>query len=973
MIVGCGKTFLISFIIDHLQSLTAELIGTEYIYLYFDSHAERRPSHKQILATMLLQLLNHKRDKGTIANEAIAQLGYSVGPVDAAGSETLKNLLLRVLRLSKKVFIVVDGVDNCEEDAQQSLFDTVRMLYTNVPVLRLLLSTRSDVSAIAELGVTPSILHIDKVKTTPDIEAYVRARAAGDNRDFVVEDDGLAERIAAKAGGMFLLAREHMDWLRGIQQYGDFKRNVESPPAIAYKSFNSIVERIKVEAELESNAGIARHVFTYLMHGNGDLTVPHLQQSYAAALVEDLSNTGQHRKLRLEDYIMSKDSFISACGGLVAVDRETRVVSVVHDAVHTCVRGCEMIPPNAHTTIAKHCLIYLLSHLGSDFPEDLSDSLEVSSDDLDLGIDSQQTHRPQSFLRYAATHWDSHLRKAIKLSEDDNDKALRLATEFLKDTSKVTGISRFSSKLVNTEVKVGPDKISGLHAAILLDLPVLAERLVKLGCDVNATCSAGRTPLHLAARLRDLKLVKVLLEAGAKANIRDAQGDTPVHLTVMSDYSNESEHSGQRELLIALLHSPDARAALNIPNNNGDRPFSWALHHAPEPIVHLLSSHQLPAPPAEPLNFQTWSPLREVMESVTSQQEMKSIISLLLVAGVDPDTTMQDGWTALTDAIWHRRKDIVDLLLQHGADANTEGHMYGPPLRLSIKLDQPAITQLLVQHANVGHESKSGCPHLVYAARKQKNYHVWLLLDAGAPPNLQDDKGWTALHYAVRSGNEPLAWLLMSKGANPGVQSNDQQSPLHIAIESRRVSMVHLLCMPWSGPGKDAAEERSSPAQAAVLEMRDGQGVSPLHRAVLVNDIHIVEALYRFGGQQYLDVRDHLGATALHHAVTLNWDEGMGEIAFFLTGIGARLDARDNMKRTPLMWAARKGGRNFVLLLLQRLDNRDDQDVDGQTAQDFARAGGYDDVVSCIKFYKAEVSLVPSIVTKIYDVLVGDD
>jgi hypothetical protein len=151
---------------------------------------------------MLLQLLNHKRDKGTITNEAIAQLGYSVGPLDAAGSETLKNLLLRVLRLSKKVFIVVDGVDNCEEVAQQSLFDTIRMLYTNVPVLRLLLSTRSDVSAIRELGVTPSVLSIDQAKTTADIEAYVRARAAGDNRDFVVEEDGLAERIAAKSGGM---------------------------------------------------------------------------------------------------------------------------------------------------------------------------------------------------------------------------------------------------------------------------------------------------------------------------------------------------------------------------------------------------------------------------------------------------------------------------------------------------------------------------------------------------------------------------------------------------------------------------------------------------------------------------------------------------------------------------------------------------------------------------------------------------
>jgi ankyrin repeat protein len=127
--------------------------------------------------------------------------------------------------------------------------------------------------------------------------------------------------------------------------------------------------------------------------------------------------------------------------------------------------------------------------------------------------------------------------------------------------------------------------------------------------------------------------------------------------------------------------------------------------------------------------------------------------------------------------------------------------------------------------------------------------------------------------------------------------------------------------------------------------------MTPLHKAIQANDINIVEALVRSGGHRYLEIQDDNGATALHHAVTLDWDEVSEPIALYLRSMGARLDACDNKKRTPLMWAAEKGDPRFVLLLLERLDNRDARDADGKTAQDLAEIGGHDDAVSCIKFY----------------------
>jgi len=52
---------------------------------------------------------------------------------------------------------------------------------------------------------------------------------------------------------------------------------------------------------------------------------------------------------------------------------------------------------------------------------------------------------------------------------------------------------------------------------------------------VNATADGGTTALHMAAVLRDTKLLIMLLDAGADVNARTFVGSTPLHWAVMSD------------------------------------------------------------------------------------------------------------------------------------------------------------------------------------------------------------------------------------------------------------------------------------------------------------------------------------------------------------------------------------------------------------------------------------------------------
>lgn len=70
---------------------------------------------------------------------------------------------------------------------------------------------------------------------------------------------------------------------------------------------------------------------------------------------------------------------------------------------------------------------------------------------------------------------------------------------------------------------------SALHKAAILGNVDLIELLVSTkGCDINAVCVAGKTPLHIAVQLENVEVARKLLELGADRSIPDIAGKTPL-------------------------------------------------------------------------------------------------------------------------------------------------------------------------------------------------------------------------------------------------------------------------------------------------------------------------------------------------------------------------------------------------------------------------------------------------------------
>ena len=99
--------------------------------------------------------------------------------------------------------------------------------------------------------------------------------------------------------------------------------------------------------------------------------------------------------------------------------------------------------------------------------------------------------------------------------------------------------------------------LTALHFAASKDHARVAEALIQRGADPLATCKAGWTSLHAAARSGSAEVLAVLLHAvptGSGANVRGPSGHTPLH---------RAAFWGHTEAVRVLLDAGASRDALD--------------------------------------------------------------------------------------------------------------------------------------------------------------------------------------------------------------------------------------------------------------------------------------------------------------------------------------------------------------------------------------------------------------------------
>jgi ankyrin repeat protein len=299
------------------------------------------------------------------------------------------------------------------------------------------------------------------------------------------------------------------------------------------------------------------------------------------------------------------------------------------------------------------------------------------------------------------------------------------------------------------------------------------------------------------------------------------------------------------------------------------------------------------------------------------------------------------------DREWLRKKmspllaavDAGDLqaaagLLANGADPNAVSHS-STPLKWAVSFKSKEMILLLLEHGADVHTLHSFESHFELAFNRDPALGAWLL--AQVPDATVLD--------ATEAGTLDDVQKSVSAGGDVNMVSSDsrRKSPLHAAVEREHSEMVEFLLdrgadLVGRGSGYPmlfvAAAHKYSAKMTALLLRRgadpnaiDDKGTTPLFAVARSVWFDVLEKLIEAGAD--VNFRDPAGSTPLHDAAQ-NTD-AQGRAIRILVKHGANLDAQDHLGYTPLHVALEHTCSDAANALLDLGANPTIRDEEGRT------------------------------------------
>lgn len=164
-------------------------------------------------------------------------------------------------------------------------------------------------------------------------------------------------------------------------------------------------------------------------------------------------------------------------------------------------------------------------------------------------------------------------------------------------------------------------------------------------------------------------------------------------------------------------------------------------------------------------------------------------VQLLLNQGIAINQRIHDhtrtGRTPLYVASKYGHVNIVQLLIQHGADINIQTlDERSTPLHIAIKNGKrDVVRELLTHNPNLTLRNYRGDTPLHFASLTMRSVDTFKeLINHGAHINEKNNDGWTCLHWASRNGHVDIVRELVGK-VNINETTNNGETALHIIAQ----------------------------------------------------------------------------------------------------------------------------------------------------------------------------------------------
>ena len=381
-----------------------------------------------------------------------------------------------------------------------------------------------------------------------------------------------------------------------------------------------------------------------------------------------------------------------------------------------------------------------------------------------------------------------------------------------------------------------------LNFAVEKGQSVIVEHILKRCPDVNN--KSNRSALNIAVHgngAQYKKIVKILLEYGFSVNPEHRNNSKLLHAAVQKGYLTIVEE--------LLKYSTDVNILCNSTSINDSMLLHVATKYKQVEVAKLLISYEADVNAQDKTGN---TPIYYAIENVHLK-----MINLLLTN----KASVKDNPELLNTAVKKNCIEIIEILLQHGADINASDKYGITALHCTASdkcvdeytdannINEDIAKLLLSRGANVNAQTNSGKTILDSAIYDGNVKVVELLLEYNVDVNSTYKNDRTPLHLCAEEGDEVISKMLLNNGANINAKQKDGTTALHIATQYGHEELVELLLK-----------------CGARIDSKTKKGTTPLHIAAETGYLEIVELLLKFGAD--IDAKNEHGETALHIAST---------------------------------------------------------------------------------------------------------
>ncbi|KAL8778704.1 MAG: hypothetical protein Q9213_007291 [Squamulea squamosa] len=561
---GAGKSVLAARVHKYLhEHIKSRKIGVAGIYLNYKEEHSQTPDN--VLAAIWEQLIDHDRpltmDVQTLHKE---HAQHGTRPT----YQEIQTIIKQETSRYDKLYIVMDALDEVSATRRAALLASMNDLSPKLIVM----SRPIDNNTLDKWTALAPLVHLEVQASSDDLRTYLRSRIKAQHhlQNFVakVEDleDQIITTIVSKAQNMFLPAKLYIDSVGNKTSPGAVRRSLGSLPDDLTDIYTAALARIGDQSE--EHRSLAHRILEWVTFAKQPLSLRSLQ--YALAIESGQTEFD-------EELMPDKEIMFNVCAGLIVHDTQSDVVRLVHHTAQEHFVAKNRFP-DAHSNITKTCLTYLsYEALQSDGP----DKRELNIKDHPLlpyvsffwgvhAVASPEAMAEDEVIKFLASDPRVHLGR-----EEDYIMYLDgLSTVFIGSVPGFSTAAFFG--LLGTMLRLKPDVHevdeisfrgwSVLHLSVHNRQTGVVEQLLKWGATVDCwDRHKENTPLFLAIKQNDCRMMESLLLHGADPNLQNKLGESPLIVAVFF-----ADTRTMRKLLGVAVE-------LNAQENTGKTALHWSV------------------------------------------------------------------------------------------------------------------------------------------------------------------------------------------------------------------------------------------------------------------------------------------------------------------------------------------------------------------------------------------------------------